>query len=653
MLIIIIFVHIFYSSSAQIKLPQLIGNHMVLQREKPLQIWGWAAPGERVLIAFNGERVSALTNPSGKWVANLPAMKAGGPYEMDIKGSNSILLRDIMIGDVWFCSGQSNMVLAMERLKYRYADEVSQDSFPEIRNFFVATKADVSKEYDDLPPGRWTPAVGKGILEFGGVSYFFAKKLFQKYHVPIGLINSSVGGSPIEAWLSPQGYHYFPEYQSEIAKFKDTAYLKGLDSAVKAFAMRHPKNSSAQRDKGIAGPVKWIDTIYEPKNWNRFFLPGYWADQGVRGLNGIIYFRKEINLPSSMVGLPARLVMGNITDADSTFVNGVFVGNTTYQYPPRNYFIPAGLLKIGRNIIMVKVISTVGKGGFVPDKKYLIDVSGQQLDLRGDWSYQVGMVQEKPLVTLSSKEGEIVPRPINAQSSATGLYNTMVAPAIHYALKGFLWYQGETNVSRASEYRKLLPALIEDWRLKWGQPELPFLYAQLPNFMEVDYLPSESNWAALRQSQLDALTVSRTGMAVTIDTGEWNDIHPLNKKDVGERLALWAEHFTSDEKNLVYSGPLLKSARRQGKNVVLDFTSVGSGLKSRNGGDLQYFSVAGADGKYKWANAKIQGNSIVVWNDQVSDPLQVRYAWADNPEGANLINAEGLPASPFQARVGQ
>lgn len=649
-LLSIFFSVLFFSSFAEVRLPQLVSNHMVLQRGVRLKIWGWASPGEKVKISFNGKSAQARAGADGKWLTILPAMVAGGPYQMDIKGHNQIALTDIMIGDVWFCSGQSNMVLPMERLKYKYVKEVTNDNFPAIRNFFVATKADVTKEYEDLPQGKWTPAVGPGILEFGGVTYFFAKQLYQKYKVPIGIINSSVGGSPLETWMSADAYEEFPAFHAEIKNFRDTAYMGKLNRSLQNYDRNRSSTKPYQLDKGTAGPLKWTDPAYVSKNWHPFFLPGYWADQGVKGLNGVLYFRKEVEVPESMIGMPAKLIMGNITNSDSAFVNGKYVGSTSYQYPPRIYTIPAGLLKPGKNLIVMKVTSTVGKGGFVPDKPYMIEAGGRQIDLRGDWIYQVSQVQSP----ISGMQGQVeanAPRPINAQSSPTGLYNTMAAPVVNYAIKGFLWYQGETNAGRGAEYAKLLPALIKDWRAKWGLGDLPFLFPQLPNFMEVNYSPGESGWAELRQSQLKTLSVPNTGMAVTIDAGEWNDIHPLNKKDVGERLALWAEHLAYNAQNLVYSGPLYQSASLKGSKITLDFSNIGSGLTTKDGDELYYFAVAGADKKYVWAKARIEGSQVIVWNDSIAAPLYVRYAWADNPEGANLYNKEGFPASPFEASV--
>ncbi|TKB96639.1 sialate O-acetylesterase [Pedobacter cryotolerans] len=619
-----------FTSSAEIKLPQLISNSMVLQRNVKLKIWGWAAVGERVTITFNGKKISTLTSNQNKWLIMLPAMQAGGPYTMSVQGSNKITLTDVLIGDVYFCSGQSNMVLGMERLRENYPNEIKNDDLPNIRNFFVPTKADVTKKYEDLPTGKWKQATKDGILEFGGVTYFFAKKLYQKYKVPIGIINSSVGGTPIEAWMSEEAFNEFPSILAQTKNFKDTAFMNRQKSSI--------SYSAASQSK----------TTYVPNTWYKFFMPGYWADQGIKNLNGVLYFKREIDVPQSMIGVPAKLYMGRIIDSDSAFVNGVFVGNTTYQYPPRRYNIPANVLKLGKNTILIKVTNTNGKGGFVPEKNYSLQANEQIIDLRGDWLYQVNQVFQQPnnIQKLSN-----TPQPIVAQSSPTGLYNTMVAPAINYAVKGFLWYQGETNASKPKEYAKLLPALIKDWRAKWDLGDLPFLFAQLPNFMEVDYSPVESDWAQLRQSQLKTLSTPNTGMAVTIDLGEWNDIHPLNKKEIGERLALWADHLAYGNKLDVYSGPLNKSATIHGNKIKLEFDHVGGGLITNDNLPLYHFAILGADKKYVWAKAIIEGNTVWVWNDLVLEPKGVRYGWADNPRGANLYNKNGLPASPFEVMV--
>ncbi|RYY23252.1 MAG: sialate O-acetylesterase [Sphingobacteriaceae bacterium] len=629
------------TASAQIRLPKLVSDGMVLQRDTKVNVWGWAAVGEKVTVKFNKKTYNTTTKADGKWIVILNAAKAGGPYTMEITASNHIVLKNILLGDVWFCSGQSNMTVLMERVKEKYPDEIKNANYPQIRNFFVPTLADVSKIHDDLPPGKWAEATAENIMGFAAVPYFFAKKIYLKYHVPIGIINSSVGGTPIQAWISENGFKSMPDYSSRIAKFKDTSFIRQIS--------RSPVINSNNKpfllpDKGLAGAVKWYDTSFIAQNWHPFFLPGYWADQGVKSLNGVIWFRKEIEVPASMAGKPAKLFMGRIVDADETYLNGVKVGNITYQYPPRRYEVPAGLLKSGKNLIVVRLTNTFGKGGFVPDKRYELTDGTNKIDLRGDWQYQVGQVFPPLRRSVGDVESGFA---FSAQNEPTGLYNTMVAPAIQYNVKGFLWYQGETNTGKPQEYRQLLRNLITDWRQKFSTPDAPFIFAQLPNFMEVQYSPSESQWAEMRESQRQTLSVPNTAMAVTIDVGEWNDIHPLNKKDVGERMALAAEKMAYGDAKLVSSGPAYQSAKIEGDKITINFNSIGKGLIAKDGGELNQFAIAGVDKRYVWADAKITGNQVIVSSAQVPNPMYVRYAWADNPEGANLYNQEGLPASPF------
>lgn len=647
------------ASPAQVKLPQLIADHMVLQRDTVIRIWGWAAPLEKVTLVFDKKRYKTTAASDGTWRILLPAMKAGGPYTMDVSAGNHILVRDILIGDVWFCSGQSNMVLPMERVKEKYPDDIAGADYPQIRNFFVPTASDVTRVHDDLPASRWMEANPTNVLGFGAATWFFARQLYRKYHVPIGIINASVGGTPIQAWISAEGIKDVSPYAERAARFRDTAYTGRLvhpaansaattGAATNNAAATGPATTSAPRDRrhsdqGLTAPLKWYDVRYIPEGWRPFWLPGFWADQGIKNLNGVVWFRREIDVPASMAGKPAKLFVGRIVDADETYVNGVRVGNITYQYPPRRYDIPAGLLREGKNLLVVRITNTTGKGGFVPDKRYELTDGTTHLDIRGDWQYKVGQV-------FPPRSYGGAP-PFSAQNEPTGLYNTMVAPAIGMTIKGFVWYQGEANTGHPWEYGRLLPALIADWRRLWREGDLPFLYVQLPNYMEVQYSPSESQWAELRQTQLDALSVPGTAMAVTIDAGEWNDIHPLDKKDVGDRLALAAESIAYGEHNVIFSGPLYQSATVAGHTIVLSFTHTGGGLVAKGEGPLTQFAIAGADKKFVWADARIEGDKVVVSSDEVPDPVYVRYAWADNPEGANLYNKEGLPASPFQTGV--
>lgn len=642
-----------FSAFAEIKLPQLVSNGMVLQRDTKLKIWGWAAPGEKVALTFNGKKGSATTGADGKWLINLPAMKAGGPFTMTIKGSNTITLSDILLGDVWFCSGQSNMVLRMEAVKEKYPQDVATADFPQIRNFYVRNVADVAKIHDDLPAAKWVATTPTTVLDVSAASFYFARQLYQKYHVPIGLIASAWDGSAIEPWISAEGFKGMPKFEDQIKNFRDTAYMNRANAARPAGG-NFGQRPAAAADLGTSGPKPWYALDYQPEGWHHFWLPGYWNDQGVKDLNGVVWFRKEVIVPAAMVGKPGHLYLSRIADSDVSYVNGVQVGSSGSIYNNRRYNIPANLLKAGKNLIVIKVTNNAGKGGFLADKDYQLEAGGQYIDIRGDWEYKVGMVITRNLPTQGATANAAA-RPAGApvfivpNSSPTGIYNVMVAPATDYAIRGFLWYQGESNTGRAKEYAQLLPALITDWRTKWGLGDLPFIFVQLPNWQEATYSPSESGMAELRYSQLKTLSLPNTGMAITIDVGDWNELHPINKKDVGERMALWADYLSYGNKTSVYTGPTYQLAKIEGNKVIVSFTGIGSGLTVKgNAGELYYFSIAGADGKYVWAKAKIEGDKVVVWNDAVPNPVSVRYAWADNPDGANLYNKEGLPASPFQ-----
>ena len=621
------------NSFSQIRLPKLISDGMVLQRDKPLKIWGWASPKEKISIDFNKKTYKVITLETGKWELTLPPYPAGGPFEMTLKGKNELKIKDILIGDVWFCSGQSNMVHQMELHSVTYANNIAQANNSAIRHFGIPTTTNVNSTNEDFNNGTWKVCNPENVRQFSAVAYFFAKKIYNKYQVPIGLINASVGGTPIEAWISEEGFKDFAKINEIIAKNKDTAYVNSFNRR-----FNRPQTPTVIQDKGLNGTKTWFDTSYSPKGWKSINIPGYWEDQGIKDLNGTVWYRKEIEVPTSMIGKPARVFLGRIIDADLLYINGKQVGITTYQYPQRRYQVPADLLKAGKNLFVIKVTNTAGKGGFVPDKPYYLFSEKDTIDLKGTWQYTVGEV-------FAPMQGNFGGG-FSAQNQPTALYNAMVAPSINFAIKGFLWYQGETNSGKADEYSKLQPAQILDWRKKWNQGDLPFLYVQLPNFMDANYLPSESQWAALRDAQLKSLSVPNTAMAVGIDVGEWNDIHPDNKKTVGERLALAAQKLVYHE-NITASGPLFQSATIEGNKIILSFTNVGSGLQVKDEDDLREFAVAGADKKFVWANAKIVGDKIEVSNTNIAAPMYVRYAWADNPN-VNFYNKEGLPASPFK-----
>jgi sialate O-acetylesterase len=619
---------------AQIKLPAIIRDSMILQRDAKVSIWGWSSPHEKIVITFNNQRSATTADEKGNWKTQLPPTKAGGPYTLVIKGKNTLTLRDVLFGDVWFCSGQSNMVHQLNIHDVRYAKDIAEANFPEIRQFWIPTVTHLQKPEKDLPTGYWQAAVGEKVRPFSAVAYFFARKLYQDLHIPIGIINASVGGTPIEAWISEEGLKDFASINAVIQKNKDTAYINNFNRRSGNF---RPGKSS---DLGFISEKKWFDISYQPRNWRNINIPGYWEDQGIHDLNGVVWYRKEIDVPASMTGKPAKVFLGRIVDADEVYINGKRIGNTTYLYPQRRYTIAADILQPGRNLFVIRVTNTAGKGGFVPDKPYCLFAGNDTIDLKGTWEYKVGEVFP-PVVRGNGFGG------ISLQNQPTALYNAMVAPEINYAIKGFCWYQGESNTDKPAAYAPLLSALIHDWRNKWQEGELPFLYVQLPGFMDYHYLPAESNWAVLRESQLKALSVPNTAMAVAIDLGEWNDIHPDHKKEVGDRLALGAFKLAY-HKNIVYSGPLFTSAAIEGNKITISFSSTGTGLITNDKEDPGDFAIAGADKKFVWAKAKIEGDKVVVWNEAISNPMYVRYAWADNPVHANLFNKEGLPASPFR-----
>ncbi|MBE9462693.1 sialate O-acetylesterase [Dyadobacter subterraneus] len=622
--------------SAEIRLPKLIGDNMILQRDQPVTIWGWAAPKEKVTVTLKNKSYKTVASTDGEWKILLPAQFAGSGFEMFLRGKNQIRIKNIAFGDVWLCSGQSNMVINMERVKERFADDIASANYPDVRNFFVQTLTNLNGPEKDFPGGEWKTANPKDVLNMGAVTYFFARDLYDQYKVPIGIINSSVGGTPIEAWISENGYKDFADLQKIIDKNRDTAYVSSFK--------RSFLNTRSQAQVTDLGQVEhWETSAYQPKGWRNFNIPGYWEDQGVKDLNGVVWFRREFEVPEKWIGKSVKLYLGRVVDADEMYVNGKKIGNTTYQYPPRRYEIPAGLLKSGKNTFVIRVTNQVGKGGFVPDKPYFMTVDDQQIDLKGTWQYKVGEVYQ-PLKKGYDK-GSLLVR----QDQPTALFNAMVAPILPMKLKGFIWYQGESNVDNPEPYKKLMPALINDWRGQWKNPDAPFLVVQLPNFQDVNYTPSESNMALIREAQNQALALKNTAVTVTLDLGEWNDIHPLNKKDIGKRLALSARNLAYNEKDVVYRGPTLKSQTIEKDKIILTFDHVAKGITSKDSEPIRWFSIADYDKKFVWAKARLTGkDQIELSSELLKTPKYVRYGWQDNPEGINFYNSEGLPASPFR-----
>ncbi len=618
-------------SRAQVRLPRLIRDSMVLQRDTKIKLWGWAAPSEKISVRFSGQSYKTRANKDGHWLVELRPVKAGGPHTMTIEASNHLVLKDILVGEVWLCAGQSNMVHQMALHSTRYAKEMEQVNYPGIRQFWVPNVTSLKEPQENLPGGSWKAANPETIGEFSAVAYFFAKSLYEKYQVPIGIINASWGGVPIESMMSEESLKDFPSIMSTIEKNRDITDMTIRNNAGPA------SRPSLPADKGIA--EKWFSPAYVPKAWRRIAVPGYWEDQGIKDLDGTVWYRRVFEVPATMTGVSAKVFLGRIVDADVLYVNGKQVGSTGYMYPQRRYTIPAGVLVPGKNLFVVKVTNNAGKGGFVPDKPYQLMAGGDSIDLTGYWEYKVGQVNQP------FRGGGGSPA---LQNQPAALYHAMIAPLVNYAVKGFVWYQGESNTGRPQEYARLQPAMIADWRSKWQEPDAPFLFVQLPGFMEMRYQPAESQWAVFREVQAQSLAVPHTAMAVAIDLGEWNDIHPDRKKEVGDRLALAAEKVAYQDQQVVYSGPQYDAVAIKGDTIELSFSHVGGGLITADGEAPGEFAIAGADKKFVWASTKIAGGRVLAWNDEVIHPMYVRYAWADNPVNPNLFNREGLPAAPFR-----
>lgn len=626
---------------AELSLPAVFSDGMIIQRNQSVKFWGWADPGETILVSFLGEEVKATVDKEGGWRVTLSPREAGGPYEVRIASKGETLtIQNVLIGDVWLCSGQSNMVHYFERYQQIYAEEIANSDNEMIRQYLVPTTTSLTGPQKDLAGGSWQSADPENLIRFSVVAYFFAKHLYDQYKVPIGIVNSSVGGTPIEAWTSEAGLAEFDQLLEKIKRNKDTAAIHAQSR--KTTEARNAWYRRPLSDKGLLSDPKWYEPEFEPDfTWKRIAVPGYWEDQGVRSLDGVVWYRKEIDLSEQAAQKQGFLELGRIIDADEVYINGQKVGGISYQYPPRRYEVPGGLLQSGLNTLVVRITNQGGKGGFVPDKPYYLEVAGERIPLEGYWAYKVGEVFKKTNF----------PSSVSLQNQPTALYNAMVAPYTDLRVKGICWYQGESNAGRPEEYAELLPAYINDYRKQFEQPDMPVIVIQLPNYLDVNYLPEESSWAEMRAVQSQVAEIDRVDYVVTIDLGEWNDIHPMRKKPVGERAALVARHLVYGEKDLVYSGPRLIDYEEKDSKVTLTFDQVGNGLVAKGGSDLRHFAIAGEDGHFVWATAEIQGNQVVVWNDSIEEPMYLRYAWADNPDFANLYNEEGLPAAPFRIEL--
>ncbi len=622
------------SLTAQVKVPTYFSNNMVLQKGMAIPVWGWATPGEKVTVTIDQSSMSATADKEGKWNVKLPAMNYGGPYQLTIQGKTNLSFENVMIGEVWVCSGQSNMEFQLITSKNGEA-EVAASNYPNIR-LFTVKKTISHQQQEKLQDGEWSQCSPATSSNFSAVGYFFGRELHQKLNVAIGLINSSWGGTIAETWTSEQTIGQNPDFTNQLAQLKKVNlddYAKSVENEVK---QRVGETSTI--DKGMKnGQALWAAPAYNDAAWKTMELPGYIESNGLQGVDGIVWFRKEITLSADEAKQKSTLYLAKINDSDSTYINGTLIGSTRLQAEKsRVYPIEAGLLKPGKNIITVRIEDIGGMGGVYGNPATLYLQSGDHnISLVGSWKYKVGIVKFNAV--------------LSPNSYPTLLYNAMIHPLVPFAIKGAIWYQGESNAERAKQYRRVFPDLIKDWRAHWNQGDFPFLFVQLANFKKQDSIPVESDWAELREAQTMTLALPNTGMAVTTDVGEALDIHPKNKQTVGLRLAL-AGLKVAYQKDIVYTGPVYQSMNVEGNKVTLTFDQIGSGIKIKDKyGYLKGFAIAGEDHQFHWATGKITGvNTLQISSSEVQYPVAVRYAWSNNPEDANLYNSADLPASSFR-----
>ena len=619
---------------AQLSVPSFFSDHMVLQREKPINIWGTASAGERISVTLGNAQKSTRTDKNGKWSVSLPPMQAGGPYTLNVKSLKQTLsFTDILIGEVWICSGQSNMEFRLRSANHA-TEEVATANYPQIRSF------NVIQEMGHTPKtnlkGKWEVCSPASASNFSAVGYFFARELYQKLNIPIGFINSSWGGTDIETWMSMEVIEHFPKYEKSLARMRSSEfeeYIKHSDKVKKEFEQAII-NEPGEKEK-------WYLENTPTENWKEHIVPSLWSNEELSGIDGVVWFTYQFSIPANCLGQDAELSLGTIDDDDITWVNGHEVGRTVGYDLKRLYKIPAEVIK-EQNTITIKISDYRGGGGlYGPKDEVYLKINNRIFPLCDNWKYKVAV---------SSAQYDYVEYGPNAFPSL--LFNAMIHPLVGLGMKGVIWYQGENNAARANEYIDLFPALITDWRSRWNN-EFPFYWVQLANYMDAVEVPSESLWAQVREAQTQTLSLPHTGQAVIIDIGEAKDIHPKNKQEVGRRLALHAFHNDYGFSDVVCESPMPKTVRRVQDKIVVQFDNVADGLIVKNKyGYLMSFAVAGTDGVYKWVQAKVAGKDRVVLScPDVIDPVSVRYAWGDNPDDANLYNSVGLPATPFEIKI--
>ena len=621
---------------ADVRVANIFGNNMVIQRDSVVPIWGWSDAGDNVTVSAKGQSVKAVADKDGRWKVELQPIAVGEPFNMKITGShNELEIKNVLAGEVWICGGQSNMAWTVGRSR-NAEKEIANANYPLIRQVKIDRGVDTQPQ-DDIGNSGWKLSSPETAGNFTAVGFYFARKLHQETGLPVGLINCNWGETRVEAWTSAASIKTHPDYASQIAEIEHEH--QNLEQAQADFEKELAK-WKVKYKTSIESKDAFANRDLDDSSWKALNVPGGWESQGINGFDGLAWYRKRFEVPQEWVGKKLTLSLAKVDDNDRTFVNGTMIGSTNGANKNRSYKIPASVIESTTVDVAVQVHDSRQRGGLIgPADAMAIQLNDEsKMEISGNWKFKT-TVSQKDLPRRPKGPG------FDGPHNPTALFNAMLNPIIPYGVRGAIWYQGESNAGRAHQYRTLFPMLIQDWRKHWKQ-ELPFYWVQLANFRAVKDEPAPSDWAELREAQSMTLKLPSTGEAIIIDIGEAKDIHPRNKQDVGKRLAYIAlnKHYGIAAN---YSGPRYKSLAIESNRIRLDF-EFNEGLKSANGQKLSQFAIAGEDKKFFWANAAIEGNQVIVYSDDVPEPKAVRYAWADNPQGCNLTNASELPASPFR-----